>query len=310
MKRIEGRAMLCLAMALIVALSLSIPGFVLAQEDMELDRVMIRMMGDVEVPAGQREAVVMVIRGDADVFGEAELVVVVEGTARLRGALVQELVVVQGEAVLDDSARVSGNIHLVNAELVRAESAIVGGEVLYDSGTRLGRGLLIFGLLFALGSMLTVLLSGLVMAGVAPRGARRAGDALTSHFGPTLLATLFVWAGLPILAVMAMGTVVGIPIGLGIFLFILPALAFLGYLIVGIRLGDYVLGVIRGRDEAWHPYLAALVGLILLLFLGTVPILGSILSPIAAMLGAGTLALLAWREVRRPRQVEAVAEGA
>jgi hypothetical protein len=108
------------------------------------------------------------------------------------------------------------------------------------------------------------------------------------------------------LAVAAMGTVIGIPIGIGIFLFILPALGFLGYLIVGIRLGDYILGVIRGRDEAWHPYLAALVGLVILLFFGTVPILGSILSPVAAMLGAGALVLLAWREVRRPRRVESL----
>ncbi|MDZ4700810.1 MAG: hypothetical protein SH809_13960 [Rhodothermales bacterium] len=307
MKRTGGCETLRLAMALIVAMSLSISSVARAQEDVDLDKVMIRVMGDVEVPAGQREAAVLVIRGDVDVFGEAELVVVVEGTARLHGAQVGELVVVQGEALLDDSVRVSGNIHLVNAELVRADGAVVGGEVLYDSGTRLGRGLLVFGLLFALGSMLTVLFSGLVMAAVAPRGSRRAGDALTSHFGPTLLATLFVWVGLPILAVVAMATVVGMPVGLGIFLFILPSLGFLGYLIVGIRLGDYVIGVIRGSDEAWHPYLAAMVGLILLLFIGTVPILGSIVSPIAAMLGAGTLALLAWREVRRPRIEEPVA---
>jgi hypothetical protein len=277
-----------------------------AQDVGKDEGVQVRVNGDLSVPAGRREAVVVVVRGEADVAGEAELVVVVDGTARLRGARVTELVVVHGEAVLDDNTRVAGNLHLVNATLDRAPGATVAGEVLYDSGTRLGRGLLLFGILFALGSVVAVLLSGVVAAAVAPLGVRRAGTALTDAFGSTLLATLFVWAGLPVLAVAAMGTVIGIPIGIGIFLFILPALGFLGYLIVGIRLGDYLLGVIRGRDEAWHPYLAALVGLVILLFFGTVPILGSILSPVAAMLGAGALVLLAWREVRRPRRVESL----
>ncbi|MEZ4701830.1 MAG: hypothetical protein R2834_15940 [Rhodothermales bacterium] len=307
MKRLHARNSLRRSSVLIVALCLLVLPSSRAQ-DWEADEgVIVRVNGDLVVPAGEREAVALVIEGNARVSGEAELVVVVNGTAELTGARIGELVVVQGEAMLDDASEVTGNVHLVNAELTRADGATIQGEVLHDTGTRLGRGLLIFGLLFAMGSVITVLACGLVAAAIAPRGVRTAGAALTDTFGTTLVATLIVWVGLPIFAAAMIGTVVGIPIGLGIFLFILPAMGFLGYLVSGIRLGDYVLGVIRGRDEAWHPYLAALVGLVILLFLGTVPILGSIVSPIAAMLGAGAIGVLAWRQVRRPREAEVAA---
>ena len=107
-------------------------------------------------------------------------------------------------------------------------------------------------------------------------------------------------AGLPLLAVMAFFTIVGIPAGLAILLILLPALGYVGYLVAGIRLGDYVLGVVRGHDEAWHPYQAAVTGLGLLLVLGWVPVVGGIVSPVAGLLGAGALALRAWQRATWP----------
>ena len=71
----------------------------------------------------------------------------------------------------------------------------------------------------------------------------------------------------------------------------MPALGFLGYLVTGIRLGDYIIGAMRGSDEAWHPYLAAAVGLGALVVAGWIPVLGAVVSPVAAFLGGGALAL-------------------
>jgi hypothetical protein len=213
------------------------------------------------------------------------------------------LVVVQGEAVLQEGTVIAGDVRLMEATITRAADVVVQGEIRYDSGYRVGRGLLIFGLVFGVGTFIAVLLSGLLAAAVAPHGVRAAGSALTDAFGQTLLATLVVWVGLPLVAVVAFITVIGIPAGLGIILFLLPALGFLGYLIAGIRLGDYVLAAVRGSDEAWHPYLAALVGLGLLQVAGWIPVVGAIATPVAAWLGGGALGLLAWNAMRRPRSV-------
>lgn len=269
------------------------------------DGVLIRVNGDAALEAGDTEAVVIVVQGDARVAGTAEVVVVVDGTATLTGARVTELIVVQGEAVLEAGTVVAGDVQLVNAGLTRAEDAVVQGEVRYGSGGRIGRGLLVFGLIFGLGTVMAVLLSGLVAAAVAPQAMRAAGAVLTDEFGPTLLATLVVWVGFPLVAMLAFVTVVGIPAALGIVVFLLPALAFLGYLVSGIRLGDYILGRARGRDEAWHPYAAAVIGLAVLLGAGWIPLVGSVVTPVAAWLGAGAIALRAWRAARRPRSQQA-----
>ena len=197
----------------------------------------------------------------------------------------------------------TGDVELINSALSREEGVIVGGQVHYTAG-RFGRGLLVFGLLFGLGTALAVLVSGLLLAGVAPHSARMAGATLTGNFGKTLLATLLVWIGLPLLAILLMGTIVGIPVALGILVVLLPALGFLGYLAAGIRLGDYVIGRVRGSEEAWHPYLAAVVGLGLLLLAGLIPLFGSVITPLASFLGAGALALVAWSAILKPRVTE------
>ena len=261
--------------------------------------VLVRVGGNVNVEADEREAVVVVVEGEATVAGAAEVVVVVNGQATLTGARVGELIVVEGEAALGEGTVVTGNVQLVDAQITaRAADAVVQGEVRHGVGYQLG--LMFFGVLFGLGVTVVVLLSGLIAAAVAPHGMRAAGATITDAFGKTLLATLAVGVGLPLLAVMAFFTIVGIPAGLAILLILLPALGYVGYLVAGIRLGDYVLGVVRGHDEAWHPYQAAVTGLGLLLVLGWVPVVGGIVSPVAGLLGAGALAFRAWQRATWP----------
>jgi hypothetical protein len=277
-----------------------VPAPVLAQGIQDEEGVVVRVGGDIDIEPGESEAVVVVVRGNATIRGEVGVVVVVNGTATLVGARADELVVVQGKADLTDGTEITGNVELINSELSRSSDVVIGGEVVEGSGKRFGRGMLLFGILVGLGFAIAVIVSGLVAAAVAPHGVRAAGEMLTHEFGKTVIGTLAVWIGLPIIAIIAFMTVVGIPTGIGIFLFLLPALGFLGYLISGIRLGDYLLGIIRGSDEAWHPYLAAIVGLLTLLLMGFVPVVGSVVSPIAGMFGAGALAARAFEVARKP----------
>lgn len=270
--------------------------------DFEGTGVLVRVSGNVRLGPDEREAVVVVVDGDAEISGEVAVVVVVDGTATLDGARVRELIVVGGTARLFADTIVEGDIQLVGSDIIRGDEALVRGDVLTGTAERIGRGLLIFGIVFGLGLMAAVLLSGVVAAAVAPHAMRSAGAILTDESGKALLGALFIWIGLPILAGTGFATIIGIPIGLGIMFILLPAMGFLGFIVSGIRLGDYILGVARGSDEAWHPYLAALLGLAILLVAGLVPVFGSFVIPIAAVAGSGALAVHAKRSIGAPRR--------
>jgi hypothetical protein len=88
-------------------------------------------------------------------------------------------------------------------------------------------------------------------------------------------------------------TVVGIPFGIGLLALVMPGLFVVGYIVVGIGVGDWILGrsspVVRER-----PYLAAVVGL-------TVVGLVSFLPPVSGLVsfvGFGSIMLLSWRVLR------------
>ena len=296
--RFRRAALFCLALAA-VAFLVAAPAAnkVIAQDE---PGFILRINGDAHVSAAQTEGAVVVINGSAYVDGTASALIVVNGDAIVQGGRLTSLFVANGTAQLGSGTVITGDVELVNADLTEGENVTIEGNVSYGGGRRFGKGMLLFGLLFGLGAAIAVVVSGLVVAAIAPHGVREAGVLLSDDLGKTFIATLVIWIGLPVVAAIAFMTVVGIPVGIGILVFVLPALAFIGYLIVGIRLGDYLLGVVRGSDEAWHPYLAAIVGLLALLLMGWLPVVGSVVSPIAALLGSGTIGLKAWRSVRQP----------
>lgn len=260
----------------------------------------LRINGDAHVSAAQREGAVITINGDAHVDGSVNALVVVNGDAIIQGGRLASLFVANGTARLGSGTIITGDVELVNAQVSESENVTIEGDISYGGGRRFGKGMLLFGLLFGLGAAIAVVVSGLAVAAIAPHGVREAGVLLSDDLGKTFIATLFIWIGLPVGAAIAFMTVVGIPVGIGILVFVLPALAFVGYLIVGIRLGDYLLGIVRGSDEAWHPYMAAIAGLLALLLMGWLPVVGSVVTPIAALLGSGTIGLKAWRSIRQP----------
>lgn len=84
------------------------------------------------------------------------------------------------------------------------------------------------------------------------------------------------------LAVLAMITLVGIPLEIGLLAFLLPGLWFLGYIVAAARLGGFLAGL-SGRESGAHPYLATLLGLLLLQFAVLVPGLGGLAVLVAGL---------------------------
>lgn len=256
--------------------------------------VLVRVNGDVNIPAGGTDDVVVVVNGDLDFEGTATTVVVVSGRARLVGATVETLVVIDGSANLGTDTTVTGDVHLIESDLTRNPSAVVEGSIERGSGD-FAEAFWLLGVLFMIGWAVMTVLAAIVLAAVAPSLARRSGRTITGEIGPTILAGLIVWIVMPILGVILFATAVGVPTALTIWFVLLPALGLIGILVAGVRLGEYLTG---GREGIGHPYLAAFVGTLLLVAVGVLPVLGPIVVAVAGFLGSGALAVQAFRSVQ------------
>jgi hypothetical protein len=294
-----------LAVLAAVLLVLGLAGAVAAADEApdRTGRFVFVAGGDVEVAADEQADAVVVIGGDAAVAGTVKALVVVNGTATLTGATVDSLTVVGGAAELDAATTVTGDVYHLGSSVDAADGAEIGGEI-RDVTTDAGAFAIFLGaaaIVLWIGFALATVLVGLLVAGLAARQVRQATTLISREPGMTFLTGLLAVIVPPILAVLAFATLVGIPAGLGLLFVVWPALAFAGYIVAAIWLGEWLLT--RNRPEAERPerpYLAAIVGLFLAFVIGLVPLVTAVVS----LFGLGAVVLASWRTLRnRPASV-------
>jgi hypothetical protein len=264
--------------------------------------VLVRVHGDVHLGPNESADIVVVVNANAVIEGTVrEVLVVVHGTATISGTVGEELVLVKSTADLQSAGRINGDVMLIGpSTLSQADGSTVTGEIARREDFNFEFPLGFFtSFIFWLAITVCTLTSGLVFAGVAGRQLSEAGAALTSNVGGSVLGVLTVFVGLPLVAVLAMVTVVGIPLGIATLLLV-PLLSFLGFLVAGTRLGTLILRVMGMTADPDHPYLAALLGLIVLRLVALIPFAGFLVAFLAGVIGAGALAVLAWRALRSP----------
>ena len=246
---------------------------------------------------------VVVFDGGAVVQGSVnESVVSFNGDVRVTGQVDGDVVVFKGKATIADGARVGGDVRTVQQASVE-EGAQVRGTV-----GRINRVDFEDVFPFAFGARVawwlavsvSTLVLGLLLLWLAPRlaaaVAERSSLASLGAFGWGLL--LFI--GLPIVAVLALVTVVGIPFGLGLFSALMAIYA-IGYVTSGWMLGRRLLGEDRSK------FVIFLAGWAVLRVIALIPILGGIVSAIATILGLGVLVLARRAAPREPAAQPAAA---
>lgn len=255
---------------------------------------------DVALPVGDSTTLLFVWGGSAVVAGTADAVIAVNGDLLLLpSARVGTAFVARGVADLHDGSIVTGDLHMLGATLEQAPGATVHGQVRERQWGRVARGLRTFGILIAIGISLAVFLGALIAVAVAPVAMRRADTTLRTETGVSLLFAALAWLLMPWIALQFAATIVGLPIGLGYWLFILPTLGFIGYLVSAVTLGNALLRKARGTADPERPYLAASLGAVILLAVGLVPVVGAIVSLVAVMIGTGAVIVAAGRPVER-----------
>jgi hypothetical protein len=291
--------------AAVLALGLAAPAVLAAQPTFDhTGTALIAFNGDVTVPAGDVADAVFVTGGTATIHGKVETVVVLDGSAVLQGATVHSVVVTGGSVNVDGASTVTGDIRTLGATATVDPAATVGGSVssLETDLVAAGVWLAPMIVLFMLGLALVTIVSGLALAALAARQVRSAENLMNTEPILTFVVGLAGLVVIPLVAFLAMITVVGAPLGLAILLVVWPAAAVAGYLVAGIWIGEWLLGRMSTRERPTRPYMAAVVGLIVLPIISIVPFVGAI----ASLFGFGAVLLLAWRTFRQPSAPRAV----
>lgn len=260
-------------------------------------RVIFVSGGDVEVAAGEQADAVIIVGGDVRVDGTVNALVVIDGTATVRGATLETLAVINGSAELAAGTTVLGDVHRLGSTITRADGVEISGSIRDLSGDIAAFGLFIglAALVLWIGFGLATLLVGLLVAGLAARQVRSATVLISRETGPTILAGLLAIVVPPFVAMLLMVTVIGIPAGIGLLVVLWPAVAFIGYIVAAIWLGEWLVG--RRFPQAVpadRPYAAAALGLVVGFVIGLVPFVTAILS----ILGLGAVVLASWRTLR------------
>lgn len=261
-------------------------------------RVLISIQGDVTLPAGEHADAVIVIGGTATVQGEVNTIVAIDGAAILQGARSESVVAVQSRVELGTGTVVTQDIYALESPVTQASGVRFDGVVRDMAAGLAGFGFFLAAamVLWFIGLAIAAIVAGLVLAALASRQVRQA-EAIISHEPvKTFAVGLFGMIGLAILGIVLIATIVGAPIGLSILWGILPVVGMLGFLVIGIWIGEWILTRAEPGRTRERPYLAAVLGLVVMFVLSIIPFI----SGLVTLFGVGAVLLLAWRTFRGP----------
>ncbi|HEX5823452.1 MAG TPA: hypothetical protein VFY18_03240 [Candidatus Limnocylindrales bacterium] len=288
-----------IAGAILIGFLLFVPAVLAADPFPHTGRVIMSTQGDVTVPAGEHADVVFVVNGTATIQGEVNTIVAIDGAANLLGARAETIVAVRSPVEIGAGSVVVGDVMTIDSLVHRTGDGVVQGEVADVATALIGIGAVLGGALFLIwiGFGLAMIVGGLLLAGLASRQVREAETLISREPALTLGVGIVGLFAFPLVAILLIVTVIGAPLGVGILLQVWPLVAFLSYLVGGIWIGDWMLRQTSPERVRERPYLAAVLGVVLLEVMALVPIL-ALVAMIASLFGFGSVLRLSLRTLR------------
>jgi hypothetical protein len=251
------------------------------------------LTGGLVVPEGETVGTVVVFNGPVLIEGTVtESVVVFNGRTEISGTVDEDVVVFNGRVLIRSGAEVGGNVssredpEIEEGATVRGKVESIANRVDFENLGFAGR------IAWWIGYSVSTLILGLLLLMFAPRFDVAIADVVRSRMGAAFGFGAAAFFLVPIVAVILLVTIVGIPLGL----FVLLALALLytlGYVAGAHALGRLLVKPPRSR------FLAYLAGLGILRLVALVPFLGGLVWLVASIFGLGALVVAA----RRPPAV-------
>lgn len=292
--------------ALLLAITILLLGGVSATAQTEDDGVslqnesgslLVGLQNDVTVDADQTADGILIVDGTARIEGSVDGVVAFDADIIVTGpaASVETIFAAGGSLTVENGATVV-DVAYTDTDVTGVTPGSVIGEQ-RDVQADLAGGLawlaaaLVIVLLFIwIGAGLALLFSALLVVAFGTSQVRRAAFNIGNDVLKTLVAGLLMfivpWIVIALLAI----TIVGFPLAVGLAVLWFFA-AFLGYITVGLWIGERVLS--RARLSP-RPYGAAFLGVLILMLLSWVPLV----TGVALWFGLGAVSLAGWRVLR------------
>jgi len=253
----------------------------------------IVITGTVLVPRHQHADRILIADGRVDIAGHVDgVVLALDAPVHIRRTAVIDgnVISLSKRVTVDRGAIVNHDLIWADEKPVVARGANVYGDVRRvdagDLGLPLGGFLLHVAVWLAF--TFSSLALGLALIWVAPRAPEAAFKTARERAGPAIAWGLALFVGIPLAAIVAALTLVGIPLGILLLLALLPLYA-LGYVVTAYVLGRALVPERRGRTTAF------LAGWGILRAVAFIPGLGVLAWIGATVFGLGLLTVALWR---------------
>jgi hypothetical protein len=203
----------------------------------------------------------------------------------------EAVVALNGRATIANGARVGGDVVSSKAPVVEP-AATVEGETRTVRFSLRALGFL-FWLLWWVAVTISLFVLGILLLALAPAAMGASQLVAWNEPGRVVGWGLLIAVGLPVVSILVMLTVVGIPLGL-VALLALALVYATGYVVAALALGRTMVKEPRGRS------LAFLAGLVVLRLVGLIPFVGGLVTFVASAFGVGALAIAGRRAARTP----------
>jgi hypothetical protein len=273
-----------LPLVLVLLGALALPAIAPAKTGSDEEMILV-ISGDVTVERGETVEGIVVVDGDVHLAGRSnENVLLFSGDVTVSGRIDGDLTTFGGQARLLPSAHVTGDVRYGDERPIVSGDAIVGGDVTKEDWDDSLEFLPFLGA-FALwlGISISMAILGVLLLLIAPRAADALYARSRERVGIVIAIGITVAICLPLAALVAAVTLVGIPLAFVIGLALLPAAA-LAYVAAAYAFGRRV--VAPPRSRIW----SFLAGLAILRALALVPFLGFLVGLAAVVFGFGLIA--------------------
>jgi hypothetical protein len=280
---------------LVLVLSMAGPALAQAEGGGAGDDDQIVLHGNLLVPEGETVDAAVIFDGPAVVQGTvSESLVVFNGRVEITGTVRKDVVVFNGDVVVRSGGQIGGDLITQATPEIEQGADVAGDQRSIASATDWGDIGLAGRFAWWLAYSISTLILGMILLLMAPHLDAAITWAARERTGASIGIGLATFLLLPIVAVLLLATIVGIPLGL----FILLGIALLytvGYVVGAHAIGRRLIAYPKSR------YVAFLAGWGIVRLLGLIPIVGGLVWTLVTIFGLGILVTAA----RRPELREA-----
>lgn len=259
------------------------------------DEPQVVLTGKVVVESSQTVGDVVIFNGPSTIAGTVHgSFTSFNGDVTISGTVTNSVTSFNGDVTITGTAHIGGDLVTNSTPTVAPGATIAGTRRHVNTDVLLGRVRWISRFAWWVAVTFSILLFGFVLLWFFPRAAEVVAATALQRVGPSIGLGFAFFFGIPIVAVAALVTVIGIPFGLGTLL-ALGAIYELGYTASCFALGRALVKLPSNR------FLAFLAGWGIMRGVALIPVLGGLLWFAAAVYGIGILAVAA--RARKPEPV-------